>query len=60
MLPWLEILRNTLIAFAGLSLHGLVFAMLLTGDKAITRASVARYFAYVFVISLLFSILSLA
>jgi len=58
--PWLEILISTLIAFCGLGLHGLVFAMLATQDKEITRASVARYFGYILLISFAFSVLAAA
>ena len=59
-IPWLEIITSTLIAFCGLSLHGLVFAMLATQDKDITRAGVARYFGYVLFISFAFSVLAAA
>lgn len=60
LIPWREIFTTTLIAFCGLSLHGLVFAMLATQGKEITRASAARYFGYILFISFAFSVMAAA
>lgn len=59
-IPWLEIITCTFIAFCGLSLQGLVFAMLATQGKEITRAGAARYFGYILFISFAFSVMAAA